>query len=179
MDELDTIRQLQHLLDDPGKLLEKISGIRSALGSIRSAEPMAGKEAATPTLSAEPIKPIPAAPNDRYSRALEALHAIQMQLRERVLPLAQATAQTEIEQLRERAKRDHATMSDYLEQIDRRMLHCLELIRDSQRNYTELISLNQKLVSLGSPMEPLPDFVPSQDSVIEARLDMLRRQGKI
>jgi hypothetical protein len=179
VDELDPIQQLQHLLDDPGKLLEKISSIQSALGSIRPADSTTAEKSAAPTLPADEIKPIQDASNRRYSRALETLRSIQTQLKERVLPLAQATAQAEIAQGRERAQRDHATMNDCLEQVDRRMLDCMARIRDSQRTYTALTTLNQKLVSLGAPMEPLPDLAPSPDSVIEARLDALRRQGKI
>jgi DNA repair exonuclease SbcCD ATPase subunit len=176
LDELDPIRQLQHLLDDPGKLLEKISSIHSTLGSISPADPTTAVEAsASFTLGTdEPIQE-----TQRYNRALESLRGIQAQLHERVLPLAHATAQAHIDQLRDRARRDHASMNDCLEQVDQRLLDCLQQVREAQRKYTELTTLNQKLESLGAPLEPLPELLPSANSVLESRLDALRRQGKI
>jgi len=49
------------------------------------------------------------------------------------------------------------------------------------RRDANLTALNQRLVSLGSPAEPLPNFTPSEDlaEIIQGRLDSLRREGKI
>lgn len=181
MDERDPIRQLQRLLDDPGKLLEKISSIQSALDSIRAPEVMVAEESAAPALPADKSNSTPKTPNRRYNRALQTLHDMQAQLEERVLPLARAAAQAEVEQLRERARRDQTAMNECLAQVDRRMLACLERIHESQRIYADLTALNQQLASLGSAARPLPELAPSQDptDIIKARLDALCHEGNI
>jgi molecular chaperone GrpE (heat shock protein) len=181
VDDLDPIRQLQHLLDDPGKLLEKISSIQSALGSIRAPDSTRAEESVAPTSPADKIQRIPMAPNRRYSRALQTLNEIKAQLEERLLPLGRALAQAEVEQLRERARQERTTMNECLAQVDRRMLACLDRIHESMRSYSNLTVLNQKLATLDSAAEPLPDFVASEDpaEIIQGRLDALRRKGKI
>ncbi len=181
MDELDPIRQLQHLLNNPGKLLEKISRIQSALGSIRAPDSIPAEESAAPTFAADETRPTPKAPTQRYSQALHTLRNMQAQLEERVVPLARAAAQAEGEQLRERARQGQITMNECLAQLDRRILACLDRFYDAQRKYADLTLLNQRLVSLGSAAEPLPDGAPLEDAtlIIETRLDALRQQGKV
>ena len=181
MDDLDPIRQLQHLLDDPGKLLEKITSIQSALGSIRAPDSTGAEESAVPTSPTDQIHPTAKAPNRRYSRALQTLNEIKAQLEERLLPLGRALAQAEVEQLRERARQQRTAMNECLAQVDRRMLACLDRMHESMRRYANLTALNQRLVSLGSPAEPLPDFAPSENpiEIVQYRVDTLRRQEKI
>lgn len=181
MDDLDPIRQLQHLLDDPGKLLEKITSIQSALGSVRAADSTGAEESAVSTGPRDQIQPALKSPNRRYSRALQTLNEIKAQLEERLLPLGRALAQAEVEQLRERARQERTAMNECLAQVDRRMLACLDRMHESMRRYANLTALNQRLVSLGSPAEPLPDFAPSENpfEIVQYRVDTLRRQGKI
>ena len=80
MDDLDPIKQLQSLLDDRGKVLEKISGIHSALNSLKSPTP--GMPAAFAPL-ADP-NPNLAGEGPLYDRLLQALHDMQAQIEERV-----------------------------------------------------------------------------------------------
>ena len=67
MADADPIKQLQHLLDDPGKVLEKISRIQS-------------RSAALPARS-----PNPDASGAIYDRIAASLRALKMQIAERTV----------------------------------------------------------------------------------------------
>lgn len=181
MEDLEPIRQLKQLLDDPGKLLEKISSIQSALGSICAPDAIGGEEPSARNPPADEVRLTPESRNQQYARAQQALDNMKAQIEERLLPLARAMSQAQIEQLRGQARLSQTTMNECLAQVDRRMLACLDRIHELMRKYTDLDVFNQKLAMLGSPTEPLPDFVPSEDptKIIQGRLDVLRRNGKI
>ena len=122
MDDLDPIKQLQSLLDDRGKVLEKISGIHSALNSLK--EP---RTSDAHTRYAGGVAPL-ADPNPNftgeallYDRLLQTLHDMQAQIEERVRPLAQLTLQAEVAQLRDQFARDQAALKESLARIDQCM----------------------------------------------------------
>ena len=119
MDDLDPIKQLQSLLDDRGKVLEKISGIHSSLNSLKSpapAMPTPGMPAAFAPL-ADP-NPNLDGEGPLYDRLLKTLLDMQAQIEERVRPLAQLTLQAEVAQLRDQFARDQAALKESLIQID-------------------------------------------------------------
>jgi hypothetical protein len=183
VEELDPIKQLQSLIEDRGKVLEKISSIHSALGSI------VNTTAATPAESQARPEAVPAAENksvqyveDRlYGRLVQTLHDMQAQLEERVRPLAQQTVELETARLREQAEQDQAALLECLARIDQCILSCTERIGEYQKRHSELTRLNQRLATLGAEPQALPEQPPPQNAgqMIRSRLEELRLKGKI
>ena len=93
MEDRDPIKQLQHLLDDPGKVLEKISRIQSALSSVINNRPGA-ETPATASVSSE-TESIAQTEADTYSSLLQTLRDMQMHIEECLRPLAVQAAQAE------------------------------------------------------------------------------------
>ena len=168
MADSDPIRQLQHLLDDPGKVLERISRIQSALDTIN-----------TPGSEGSPS--VPAVPDDGYSGLLRKLADLQLQIEERLRPLAQQTVEAETERLRDWVKREQKALDQCLARIDENLLTCIELIGDSQKRHIDLSVLKKRLEELGAATHGLPELSTSQDpsQILIARFETPRRDGKI
>ena len=182
MVDLDPIKQLQSLLDDRGKVLERISGIHSALNSLKStgstlAEPHPPAE----TIPAVEAKPIPIAEDRLYDRLLNTLRDMQTQIEERVRPLAQETLHLEQARLREQSKQEHKALEDCLARMDQCILNCRDRINEYEKRHAELVRLNQRLATLGSEPEPLPEPLTAQNiaATISDRLGKLSLQGKL
>jgi hypothetical protein len=183
VEDLDPIKQLQSLIDDRGKVLEKISSIHSALGSIIKTTN------SIPPAPQAPPQAVPAAEDkatqiaeDRlYDRLLQTLHDMQAQIEERVRPLAQQTVEIEVARLREMSKQDQTALLECLVRIDECILTCMERIGEYQRRHSELTRLNERLATLGTDPQPLPDYWPTQNAseMIQFRLEELRLKGKI
>ena len=176
MDDLDPIRQLQNLLDDPGKLLEKITSIQSALGSVRAPDSTGAEESAVPTSPTDQIQPSLKAPNRRYSRALQTLNEIKAQLEERLLPLAERAVQGKIECLRERSRTDRAALAECVAKIDRCVLICVDRFDEYRRRYAELLDLNKRFAELGAAPEALPENLVASTLGATVRLRLRRIQ---
>ena len=182
MEDLDPIKQLQNLIDDRGKVLEKISSIHSALGSIidstGSTPPAPQAPEAVPTRQ---DKSIQVAEDRLYDRLVQTLHDMQAQIEERVRPLAQQTVEVEIQRLREQSKQNQTALVECLARIDQGILSCIDRIGEYQSGHAELLKLNQRLATLGADPQPLPDHWPTQNAseMIHFRLEELRLKGKI
>ena len=182
MEDLDPIKQLQSLIDDRGKVLEKISSIHSALGSIidstGSTPPAPQAPEAVPTRQ---DKSIQVAEDRLYDRLVQTLHDMQAQIEERVRPLAQQTVEVEIQRLREQSKQNQTALVECLARIDQGILSCIDRIGEYQSGHAELLKLNQRLATLGADPQPLPDHWPTQNAseMIHFRLEELRLKGKI
>jgi hypothetical protein len=177
--DLDPIKQLQSLIDDRNKVLEKISGIHSALDSIIKTSNTIPPAREAPHAAANQSIQIP---EDRlYDRLFQTLHDMQAQIEERVRPLAQQTIEIEVARLREMSKQDQNALLECLARIDQCMLSCTDLAAEYQKRHSELTRLNQRLAALGAEPKPLPDLWPTQDAaeMIRFRLEELRLQGKI
>jgi regulator of replication initiation timing len=178
VEDLDPIKQLQSLIEDRSKVLEKISGIHSALDSIiKTTNSIPSPQA---VLAAE--NKSSQIPEDRlYNRLLQTLHDMQAQIEERVRPLAQQTVEIEVARLREMSNQDQTALLECLERIDQCILSCMERVGEYQKRHSELTRLNQRLTTLGAEPQPLPDLWPAQDpgETIRFRLEELRRQGKL
>ena len=180
MSEPDPIRQLQHLLDDPGKVLERISRIQSAIGSMRSPSSGAPEPPAafSPPAEATSI----AISDDRpYDGLLKILRDMQTQIEERIRPLALLSVQSEVDHLQILAKQEQAALDECFAQLDRNLLACVDRIDGSRKVYAELTTLNQRLAELGAATEALPEFPNSLDpeEFLSSRIQSLREQGKI
>jgi DNA repair exonuclease SbcCD ATPase subunit len=178
VEDLDPIKQLQGLIDDRSKVLEKISGIRSALDSItKTTNSIPSPQA---VLAAE--NKSSQIPEDRlYNQLFQTLHNIQAQIEERVRPLAQQTIEIEVARLREMSNQDQTALLDCLARIDQCILSCMERVGEYQKRHSELTRLNERLATLGAEPQPLPDLWPAQDpgEMIRFRLEELRLQGKL
>jgi hypothetical protein len=182
VEDLDPIKQLQSLIDDRGKVLEKIASIHSALGSIvkTSASPLSAQQAPSATALAGEDRSIQAAEDPLYDRLLQTLHDMQTQIEERVRPLAQQTVEIEVARLREQSKRDQTALLECLARIDQCVLSCVERIEEYQSKHSELARLNQRLAVLGAETLPLPDHWSRRNAneIIRARLEELRLKDK-
>ena len=179
--DLDPIKQLHSLLEDRGKVLEKISSIHSALASLRtdSAAPEPGSPpaiAVQPQMTANPFS------DDRvYSRLRQALRDMQAQIEERVRPLAQQVVESEVARLREQSGHHRATLDACLAQIDQCILNCVGQIDEYQNKHAFLITLNERIAKLGAAPQALPDSLSREkfSNLIQARVEELRHQGKL
>ncbi len=179
--DLDPIKQLQSLLEDRGKVLEKISSIHSALGSFKT-DSAAPEPESPPAIAVQPQTTANPFTDDRvYSRLLQALRDMQAQIEERVRPLAQQVVEIEVARLREQSGHDQAALNACLAQIDQCILNCVGQLDEYQKKHALLISLNQRIANLGAAPEPLPDALPieSFDAAIQTRVEGLRNQGKL
>jgi hypothetical protein len=177
VEDRDPIKQLQHLLDDPGKVLEKISRIQSALSSINAPNTEASLPASPPSEAPSVAK----TEADIYSSLLQTLREMQSQIEECLRPLAVQAVQAEAERLSEWMKHEQRALEDCLTRIDQNLLACVERIHESQKQYADLSALKQRLEELGASSSSLPELSTSQDpsEIINARLESLRRDGKI
>ena len=180
--DLDPIKQLQSLLEDRGKVLEKISSIHSALGSLKATDSAAPEPESPLAPAMEPQTTANPFSDDRvYGRLLRALRDMQSQIEDRVRPIAQHLVESEVARLREQSDHDRATLNACLAQIDQCLLTCVDQIDEYQKNHALLISLNERLTTLGAAPEPLPDSLSTQSfaHTIQARIEGLRQQGKL
>jgi hypothetical protein len=175
--DIDPIKQLQSILDDRSKVLEKISSIHSLLGSLKPTESIAPEPAApaTGTTSEQNSAGIV------YSRLQMALRDMQSQIEQRVQPMARQVVETEVARLREQSGHDQAALNESVAQIDQCILTCIGRIDEYQKRHKLLTTLNQRLTSLGATPEPMPEYplAPSLSDVIQSRLDALRHQAKL
>ncbi len=149
----DPIKQLQSFLDERGGVLEKIGNIRSTLGSMRS-EPLTSL-----TLQSAPNVSIDAAATEigaHYRRLLQALHEMQAQIEQRVMPAAQLIVQNQVDQFRAQSDEKMTELRACMERIDRSVVQCLAGLDEYQTCYADLDTLNKNLTGLGAPVEPIP-----------------------
>jgi hypothetical protein len=168
--EEDPIRQLQHLLNDPSSLLERISRIQSVIGSDQPAEP-------APTTLADP-KETDVPP---YENLLRMLRDMQTQIDQRVRPLALQAVHEETERLRKLADKEQVAQEECLAGFDRSLAICIERITESRTLRTKLNAINNRLTELGVAAENFRDCksMGSMSECLQARIEELRHQGKL
>ena len=174
--DFDPIKQLQSLLEDRGKVLEKISSIHSALGSITSAQATAPEP---PQPQAAPVQSVsPFSQDPVYGRLLQALGDMQAQIEQRVRPIAQQVVELEVARLREQSDHDQAALKQCLAQIDQCILTCVDRLDEYQKKHASLIALNVSLTSLGAAPEALPEeFKPINFvDAVRSRLESLEQR---
>jgi len=175
--DIDPIQQLQRLLDDRSKVLEKISGIHSVLGSLGVNEPSRPDPAAPLTETA----PQPSRDDQVYGRLQLALRDMQSQIEQRIQPIARQVVELKVARLREQSAQDQTALNECLAKIDRCILSCVDWMDEYQKRHDLLTTLNQRLTSLGAPPEPIPEyvFVASLSDTIASRLKLLHDHVKL
>jgi hypothetical protein len=173
----DPIRQLQSLLDDPSRLLERISRIQSVIGSVGESAQTATRAETAIAASEKPVDGDPA-PFETLRRMLRDMQA---QIDERVRPLALQAIGAETERLHQLSEQEQIAMGECLARIDRSLLDCVSRIDESRKICADLAALNQRLRELGASPESLPDFsaVQSASEILHTRIEKLHRQGKL
>jgi len=116
-----------------------------------------------------------------YQRLLRAFHDIQVQIQERVRPVAEQAVQTEIDRLRTLSEQQKSILTDRLAQIDQSILKCRNQIDQYRQARSNLAELNERLTRLGAEPVLVPDFFPTENlgEVVLARIEGLRAEGKI
>lgn len=176
----DPIKQLQRLLEDRDQVLEKISSIHSALGSLK-ADSAAPELVSPPAPIAQPHKTAtPHFEPHNYSRLLQCLSDVQAQIEERVRPLAQQVVDNEVRRLREQTSHQQASLRDCLAQIDQCIVNCIAQIEAYRNQQTILGNLNERIAQLGATPEPMPSSLSLENfpAAILARVDELRNRGR-
>ena len=177
--DFDPIKQLQNLLDDRGKVLERISNIQSTLASVTTGEP--------PTSASPPAMPqaknveSPLPDDLVYGRLFQTLREMQAQIEVRIRPLAREIVNAEVLRIREQTEQNQAALSQCLAQIDQCILTCAERLDEYQKRHTKLTRLNDRLVSLGATVEHLPpDFLALNiNGAIESRIAAMRDRDQL
>ncbi len=147
--DLDPIKQLQSLLADRGKVLEKISSIHTALGTIKT-DSAAPEPESPPAVTTQPQSTAnPFFETHAYGRLLQAVRDMQAQIEERVRPLAAQVVDCEVARLRQQSSHYQATLNACLAQIDQCILSCVGQIDEYQNRHADLISLNERIAKLG------------------------------
>ena len=171
--DFDPIKQLQSLLEDRGKVLEKISSIHSALGSVT----------APPAAVPEPPPDESTPPNQDlvYGRLLQALGDMQVQIEQRVRPMAQQVVDAQVAQLREQSGYDHGALQQCLAKIDQCILTCLDRVDEYQTKRSSLIAVNTRLSALGALPEALPEELKTLDlnEAIRSRIESLAQRRRL
>ena len=176
----DPIKQLQGLLHDPAKVLEKITSIHSALDSIRTHVPRLATAEGLSVAGGETVTRLGSTADDPvYGRLLLALREMQAQIEERIQPLATELARQEIARLREQSDEQQNALKKCLAEIDQNILNCFARMDEYQRRSADITALNDRLVDLGAAPEPPPEAPGAAADCIIARLESLRLEGKI
>ena len=131
MAEENPLRQVQELLADPSNLLDRISRIRSIIGSVEATE--------APQQSIQDKKEIP---SREVEDLLRMLRDMQMQIDQHVRPLALQAIHIEAERLRELAKQEQVAHDRCLILLDQSLRVCIErideptaMLRSQSRTY--------------------------------------------
>lgn len=132
VEDQDPIKQLQSLLTDRNKVLERIFGIHAMLDSMKSPASSAASIESSPNTAS--VAPAPSA--EPYDRLSHMLRDMQSQIENQVRPLAQQAIDFEVQRLRERAAIDQRDLRGCLEQIDRCVSACIQRAREYQREWT-------------------------------------------
>jgi hypothetical protein len=179
--DLDPIKQLQSLLKDRGQVLEKISSIHSALGSLRTDSAAPGPESPPATSAQSLTTANPFFELHTDDRLLQSLREMQAQIEERVRPLAQQVVESEVARLREQSVNQQALLNSCLQKIDQCILNCIGQINDYQNTHAVLIALNERIANLGGTPEPLPESLLPENysAALRARVDTVRDRGKL
>lgn len=169
MAEENPLRQVQELLADPSNLLDRISRIRSIIGSVEATE--------APQQSIQDKKEIP---SREVEDLLRMLRDMQMQIDQHVRPLALQAIHIEAERLRELAKQEQVAHDRCLILLDQSLRVCIERIDESRQLQLRLSAINDRLVTLGAPAETLDSFdmALSSTEILQNRIDKLSRQGR-
>jgi DNA repair exonuclease SbcCD ATPase subunit len=180
--EPQPIEQLRNVLCERGKVAEKITGVKTALGTIR--RNLSAALAQQYMHTAQPgieIREDLMKEEQTYERLLQALHDMQAQIEERVRPIAEQVIQAEVERLRDLSERHRAALQDSIARIDETILNCRSYIDQYQQKRSDLAALNERLTKLGANPAPVPDFLPEANlgDIIRARVEGLRTEGKI
>ena len=180
--EPQPIEQLYNALCERGRVAEKITTVKIALGTIRrSLSTALAHQYVHATQPAIEIREDLMKEEQTYERLLQALHDMQAQIEERVRPIAEQVVQAEVERLRELSERHRSALQDSLAHIDENILNCRSHIDQYLQKRSDLTALNERLAKLGADAAPIPDFLPESNlgDIIRTRVDGLRTEGKI
>jgi hypothetical protein len=116
-----------------------------------------------------------------YERLLQALRDMQLQIEERVRPVAEQVVQAEIERLRSLSQQHKNTLTDCLAHIDENILGCRAHMAQYQEIRSNLAALSERLANLGADPERLPEHLPAESlrDLILSRVEGLRAEGKL
>src|SRR4249920_119125 len=115
-----------------------------------------------------------------YERLMRALHEMQAQIEEGVIPVAEQVVQREVERLRSQSEQQKSILQECLAHIDQSILNCRAQIDEYRQTRSDLVALNERLANLGAESMAVPDHFPAEklEDLILARLQGLRAKGR-
>ena len=116
-----------------------------------------------------------------YERLMQALHEMQTEIEEGVIPVAEPVVQREVERLRSQSEQEKSILQECLAHIDQSILNCRAQIDEYRQTRSDLVALNERLANLGAEPVAVPDHFPPGNlgDLILARFQGLRAKGKI
>lgn len=116
-----------------------------------------------------------------YERLMQALHEMQTEIEEGVIPVAEQVVQREVERLRRQSEQEKSILQECLAHIDQSILNCRAQIDEYRQTRSDLVALNERLANLGAESVMVPDHFPAENlgDMILARFQGLRAKGKI
>jgi hypothetical protein len=180
--EPEPIEQLHSLLQERIKVAERIAGVRSALGYIKTTVSTSLAEQCMNSGGAGVSVPEKSMKEEQtYERLLQALHDMKAQIEDRVRPVAEQVVEAEVERLRDLSGRHHSALRECVNQIDQSILSCRAHMKEYQQLRSDLVVVNQRLARLGAEPAAIPDELPSAHlgDIIKARVEGLHIEGKI
>ena len=116
-----------------------------------------------------------------YERLLQALQDMKNEIAKQIRPVEEQIIHANRENIRQSFTQESQRLGKCLEEIDNNILACRKAMEEYERIRTGLNGLNEKLTLVGSPVQQIPDGLPSHDlgEIVKNRIDHLRSQGKI
>lgn len=178
---IDTVSSLAKLIADEALAEEKIRAAQEALAAIKK------KISESLVQSYITYGPNIKMPEDLmsqeqyYERLLLALEEMKRELTQRIRPLELQIIEANREYVRETFDHKTRKLTRCLEKIDEKTLGCQEQLNEYGRIRSELQSLNDQLMQLGSNPMDLPGEPAGGDlvEIIKVRLEYLKSVGKI
>lgn len=177
------IEALQSVLEERKKVVKKSGEIETALTQIRKnisvtlvQQHVNIKEGENVEIKEDLMKE-----EQTYERLLQALRDMQVEIEERVRPVAEQVVEAEIDRLRDMSERHKSALTNCVSSIDQSILNCREHMTEYHRMRSDLDALNERLSKLGADPVAVPDLLPADNvgDLIKARIDNLAVQGKI
>ena len=111
-------------------------------------------------------------------RLMQALHEMQTEIEEGVIPVAEQVVQREVEQLRSQSEQQRSILKDCLAHIDQSILNCRSQMDEYRQTRSDLVALNERLANLGAEPVLVPDHFPAENlgDLILARLQGVARK---
>jgi chromosome segregation ATPase len=176
------IEALQSVLQERKKVAKKTTEVETTLAQIRKnisaslVQQHLKKEGEDVEIKEDLMKE-----EQTYERLLQALRDMQVEIEERVRPVAEQVIEAEVDRLHDLSEHHKNALANCVSSIDQSILNCRAHMTEYHQMRADLDMLNERLSKLGAEPVPVPELLPADNvgDLIKARIDNLAVQGKI